>query len=97
MRAVIVFSGTGPLLILTSYPSISDPNFVGKLKAKGLKKFVAFEIPLDQCRERYGSSYRDIVEDLQKTDDMKVLDFDGHRIFRNFSLKKMGAPFIFEE
>jgi len=97
MRAVIVFSGTGPLLILTSYPSISDPNFVGKLKAKGLKKFVAFEIPVDQCRERYGPSYRDIVEDLQKTDDMKILDFDGHRIFRNFSLKKMGAPFIFEE
>jgi hypothetical protein len=94
---VIVFSGTGPLLILTSYPSISNPDFVGKLKAKGLKKFVAFEIPLDQCRERYGTSYRDIVEDLQKIDDMKVLDFDGHRIFRNFSLKKMGAPFIFEE
>jgi len=97
MKAVIVFAGTGPLLILTSYPSISDPNFVGKLKAKGLQKFIAFEIPLDQCRERYGPSYRDIVEDLQKIDDMRVLDFDGHRIFRNFSLKKMGAPFFFEE
>ena len=97
MKAAIVFAGTGPLLILTSYPSISDPNFVGKLKAKGLQKFVAFEIPLDQCRERYGPSNRDIVEDLQRIDDMRVLDFDGHRIFRNFSLKKMGAPFVFEE
>jgi hypothetical protein len=97
MKAAIVFAGTGPLLILTSYPSISDPNFVGKLKAKGLQKFIAFEIPLDQCRERYGPSYRDIVEDLQKIDDMRVLDFDGHRIFRNFTLKKMGAPFFFEE
>ncbi len=97
MKAVIVFTGTGPLLILTSYPSISDPNFLSKLKAKGLQKFVAFEIPLDQCQERYGSSYRHIVEDLQKTNDMRILDFDGHRIFRNFSLKKMGAPFIFDE
>jgi len=25
------------------------------------------------------------------------LDFDGHHIFNNFSLKKMGTPFIFEE
>ncbi len=31
MKAVIVFTGTGPILILSSYPSIDDPNFVNKL------------------------------------------------------------------
>lgn len=97
MKAVIVFTGTGPILILSSYPSIDDPNFVNKLKSKGLKKFIAFEVPLDQCKDLYGYNYVDIIEDLQKTNDMRVLDFDGHHIFNNFSLKKMATPFIFEE
>jgi hypothetical protein len=97
VKAVIVFAGTGPILILTSYPSIDDPNFVNKLKAKGLKKFIAFEVPTDQCKDLYGYNYRDIAENLQKTNDMRVLDFDGHHIFDIFSLKTMGRPFIFEE
>lgn len=97
MKAVIIFTGTGPILILFSFSSIDDPHFVNKLKAKGIKKFIAFEVPIDQCKDLYGYSYQDIVEDLQDKNDMRVLDFDGHHIFNNFSLKKMGSPFIFEE
>jgi len=51
MRAVTVLTRTGPILILTSYPDIHDPDFVGKLKAKGLKKFMAFEVPVNQCQD----------------------------------------------
>jgi hypothetical protein len=97
MKALIVFAGTAPMLILTSYPSVDDPNFVSKLKAKGLKKFICIEVPLDRCRDLYGASYIDIVEDLQKANDMRILDFDGHHIMNNFSLRKMGKPYIFEE
>lgn len=97
MKAAIVFTGTGPILILFSYASIDDSQFVNKLKAKGIKKFIAFEVSTDQCKDLYGYSYQDIVEDLQDKNDMRVLDFDGHHIFNNFSLKKMGSPFIFEE
>jgi hypothetical protein len=28
---------------------------------------------------------------------MRILDFDGHNIMNNFSLRKMGKPHIFEE
>lgn len=97
MKGVIVFTGTGPLLILTSYASMDDPHFVNKLKAKGINKFIAFEVPIDQCGDLYGYRYRDIVEDLQEKDDMRVLDFDGHHIFNNFSLKRLGTQFIYEE
>lgn len=97
MKAVIVFTGTGPILILFSYPSMDDPHFISKLKAKGIKKFISFEVPIDQCKDLYGYRYQDIVEDLQDRNDMRVLDFDGHHIFNHFSLRKMGSPFIFEE
>jgi hypothetical protein len=35
MRAGIVFTGTGPILILATYRSFEDPNLVEKLKIKG--------------------------------------------------------------
>lgn len=28
---------------------------------------------------------------------MRVLDFDGHRIFLNFSLRELGTAFVYEE
>jgi hypothetical protein len=97
VKAVVVFSGSGPLLLLTSYERIDDPAFIGKLRAKGILKFIAYEVPVERCEHLYGYSYRDIVSDLQKEDDLRVLDFDGHRIFLNFSLRQMGEPVIHEE
>ena len=99
MKAVIVFTGTGPILIITSYPSIHDPNFIMKLKGKGIRKFVSFEVDIDQCQHIYGSKCYSVIEDLQAAhkDDMMVLDVDGVHILKNFSLKKIGPPFVFEE
>jgi hypothetical protein len=33
MKAGIFFTGTGPILILTSYNTLTDPNLVEKLDA----------------------------------------------------------------
>lgn len=96
MKGILVFSGTGPLLILSSYERIDDPRLVARLEAKGLRKFIAYEIPIDRCRDLYGYTYRDIVADLERQDDIRVLDFDGHRIFLNFSLRDLGVPFVHE-
>jgi len=97
MKAAIIFTGIGQLLILTSYPSFDDPSFLNKLKAKGIRKFISCEVPIEQCEDLYDYSYRDIVEDLERTNDMRVLDYDGHHIFHNFSLKKIGRPFVHDE
>lgn len=96
MKGILVFSGSGPLLLLSSYPTIDHPDLIAKLKAKGIAKFIAYEIPIDRCRDLYGYTYRDIVADLDTHDDMRVLDFDGHRIFLNLSLTDLGERIIFE-
>ena len=97
MKAVIVLTGTGPLLILSSYLSIDDPGFVNKLKAKGIMKFISFEVPIEQCKDIYGSTFDVIAEDLKKKNDLRILDFDGHHIFDSFCLKKSGPCSIFDE
>ena len=53
MKAGIVFTGSGPLVILTSHESFTDPKLAEKFHAKGIKKYIGFELPLDLCRLRY--------------------------------------------
>ena len=52
MKAGIFFTGTGPILILTSYESLEDPNLVEKLALKGIKKYIAFGIQEDLVKQR---------------------------------------------
>jgi hypothetical protein len=96
MKAGIVFTGTGPILILTTYTSFTDTAFVAKLGEKGIDKFIAHEIPLDLVRQRYGGHYAAIVNDVKQTDDLRILDFNGYRAFHNFSFAQMGDPIRYE-
>jgi hypothetical protein len=92
MKSGILFTGTGPILILTNYESFSDPNLVTKLATKGIKKFIAYEIPPEQVKEKYGQHYNVVMGDLKQTDDLRILDYDGHHVFYNFSLGELGEP-----
>jgi hypothetical protein len=90
MKAGIYFSGTGPILILTSYDSLTNPQLVEKLSIKGIKKFIAYEVSEDIVKEKYGLHYNVILGDLHQTDDLRVLDYNGHHVFHSFSLKELG-------
>ncbi len=96
MKAGIFFTGTGPILILTSYDSLKEPRLVKKLALKGIKKFIAYEIPESKVKEQYGNQFNVIMGDLRQTDDLRVLDYDGHHVFYNFSIKELGEA-IFNE
>lgn len=92
MRAYLVFTGTGPILVLTTYPDIGDGRLVEKLRQKGIAKFIAYEVPLERVKQLYGVPFGVIASDLEQTEDMRVLDFNGHHIFSNFSLHELGEP-----
>jgi len=90
MKVFLLFAGSGPLVILTSYGSIEDETLIGKLAAKGIEKFFAFEIPYELARERYGGHFNVVSQDLSETDDLRVLDYNGERAWRLFSFEEMG-------
>ncbi len=92
MRAYIVFSGTGPILVLTTYPELTDSRLVAKLSHKGIVKFIAYEVPIDRVKAIYGVPYEVIAADLEHTEDLRVLDFNGHHIFSRFSFVDLGEP-----
>lgn len=96
MKAGIFFTGSGPIVILTSYDSLTNPSLIQRLSTKGIKKFIAFEIPEDKAKEKYGHHYDNVLGDVKQEDFLRVIDFDGHHILSKFSFKELGTPIYFE-
>ena len=96
MKAAIIFTGTGPILILTTYETLNDANFIEKLAIKGIRKFIARELPIETVREKYGSLFETVMNDVKQEDDLRVLDYNGHNVFYNFPFSIMGEPFRYE-
>lgn len=96
MQALMLFTGSGPLVILTSHGSVTDPPLLEKLAAKGIDKFIAYEIPLRLAEERYGGHFQVVVRDLHENDDLRVLDYNGNRGFRLFHFDELKGPIVYE-
>ena len=96
MKAGIFFTGTGPILILTTYDALDDPKLVEKLNLKGIKKYIAYQVSEELVKQRYGQHFSVVLGDLKQTDDLRVLDYDGHHVFYNFSLRDLGEPIYYE-
>lgn len=96
MNVFILFAGSGPLMILTSHDSLADPVLLEKLAAKGIDKFLAYAIPLELAKARYGLHFDVVAHDLSETDDLRMLDLDGNRALRLFDFAEMTGPIIRE-
>lgn len=96
MKAGIIFTGTGPILILTTYESLDDAKLATKLAAKGITKYIASELPLEKVKNKYGNHYQVVLGDLHQTDDLRVLDYNGHNVFYNFKFSEMSKPVYHE-
>lgn len=94
-RAYLIFTGSGPILVLSTYPQLQDERLIAKLRYKGIDKFIAYEVELPAVESRYPHSYASIVADLAGSEDIRVLDFNGHQIMANFSLGELGDPIKF--
>jgi len=96
MKSFLLMTGSGPLVILTSHDSIEDSHLLKKLTVKGIDKFIAFEVPYKLATQRYGGHFKVVANDLHETDDLRVLDYNGERIFRLFSFTELGEACVHE-
>jgi hypothetical protein len=95
IRAYLIFTGTGPILVLSTYPKLTDERLVSKLRYKGIDKFIAYEVSLAAVEQRYEHAFPNVSRDLEGVEDIRVLDFNGHQIMANFSLDELGDPIKF--
>ena len=96
MKAYMLITGSGPIVVLTSHQSISDVSLIEKLASKDIDKFIAYEIPIGLAEQRYGTHFSVVRGDLRETDDLRVLDEDGDRAFKLFRFEELGPPILHE-
>jgi hypothetical protein len=97
MKGGLLVTGSGALIYLTSHEKFIDDSLIQKFETKGITKFIAYEIPVEKAKSRYGKHYDIVIQDLRETDDLRILDYEGCRAFRMFSFKELGEPFIYEK
>lgn len=96
MKTIMLLTAGGPLVILTSFSSPTDPELLKKLEIKGIEKFVGYEIPLELANARYGAHFTAVRQDLHESDDLRVLDYNGQRAFSLFRFEELGEPVFYE-
>ena len=47
-------------------------------------------------KAKYGNQFNVVMGDLHQTDDLRVLDYNGHNVFHNFKFSEMGKPMCHE-
>jgi hypothetical protein len=96
MKVMMLLTAGGPMVILTSAQSPISPNLLKELHAKGIDKFIAYELPLDLAKKRYGSHFDAVAHDVHETDELRVLDYNGYRAFTLFKFEEFGTPLRYE-
>lgn len=96
MKCAMLVTGNGPIVIVTSYDSLENPDLLERLKEKGIPKFLAYEIPMALAEERYAGHFKKVMNGFTESDSLRVLDHNGHRAFNLFSWEELGTPLAHE-
>lgn len=96
MKSFMLVTGHGPVVILTSYESVTARRLLDELHAKGIEKFLAFEIPIELAKARYGSHFFVVEHDLDESEKVRILDKDGPHAFRLFQFHELGPLIVYE-
>lgn len=96
MKTMLLLTGGGPVVILTSINKSTEPELIKELAVKGIEKFISYEIPIELAKERYGAHFAAVARDVHETDRLRILDFNGQRAFSLFKFEELGPPTRYE-
>ncbi|NCO58507.1 MAG: hypothetical protein COW73_06215 [Nitrospirae bacterium CG18_big_fil_WC_8_21_14_2_50_70_55] len=92
LKTFMVFTGTGPILVVTRLNDMEEEVARLHMESKGIRKYIAYEVPYTTAETRYGTRLHKAVDRLASDDDIRVFDVDGHHAFMIFDFTEMGEP-----
>jgi hypothetical protein len=90
MTAFLVFTETEPLLVMASRSAVTNGRLAGGLARKGIDRFIAHEVPLENLRSKYGIPFEIIEADIRDGQDIRVLDSKGSHVFSKIRFSDLG-------
>ncbi|HSN55651.1 MAG TPA: hypothetical protein VLT32_13315 [Candidatus Sulfomarinibacteraceae bacterium] len=88
----LVLTGDGPMLVVLRNGADPDTALRRSLGRRGHAKFIACPVSPEDVRRAYGTPFQVIADGLTERHPVRVLDFDGRRVFGNLSLRRVGPP-----
>jgi hypothetical protein len=67
------------------------------LRRRGHGKFIAWPVPYDRVQRAYGIVFDTIASNLSNQQPLRVLDFDGRRVFETVSVSRLRSPVVSED
>jgi len=92
----MVMTERGPFLVLVLGGDTAETILRNEMRRRGHPKFFAWPLPPDDIRNAYGASFEIIEDGLCRELPLRVLDFDGTRVFENTSFAHLGHPVFCE-
>jgi hypothetical protein len=99
MKAYFLWTVIGPQIILTSCDLEKDPDCLlqtGRVVDSLASKVMAYELPLDKIKQRYGEHFEVVMTDPDQTDQLRILDSEGERVLNNIRFAELGRPIYYE-
>jgi len=90
MRSFLILTENRPILVMTSNSCITGKALQEALGRKGIEKFIAYDVPVDRLHEFYGLPFEVNAADIERGQDLRVLDFDGPHIFDRVPFSELG-------
>lgn len=95
MKTGIFFTESGPILAQTTHHFFAHPKLVEKFAEKGITKFIAFEVPIEKVKEKYGKQLS-LERDYNGNRELRIIDSNKKQIFNNFSIKDLEEAVLYE-
>ena len=96
MKAGIFFTESGSILAQTIHHFFAHPKLVEKFAEKGITKFIAYEVPFEKVKEKYGKQLR-LKPGSNGDPELRIIDSNERQIFNNFSIQDLGEPVLYEK
>jgi hypothetical protein len=96
MTAFLVCTDCEPLLVVTPRTAAADGRLARGLGEKGIRRFIAHEVPLDGLKKLYGVPFEVIEAEVRERRDVRILDSNGHHVFSNIRFADLGPPLDYE-
>jgi hypothetical protein len=94
LQTYLALTEGGALLAVAISDGDTESHLRKGLRRRGHRKFIAWPVPADEVRRAYGVVFQVIAAGLSPEQPLRVLDFNGARIFENVSLAGLGSALL---
>jgi hypothetical protein len=96
LQTYLALTDGGALLVVAISNGDTETHLREGLRRRGHRKFIAWPVPADEVCRAYGVVFQVIAAGLSPEQPLRVVDFEGARVFDNLSLAGLDAPLLVE-